>query len=181
MENSRNKQYISFKLHALWVSRWNLGCLALSSSGREPFLCSVYPHCMYYVTVGHLVDVSVIRATISSWPKSPFSFFCKIKDTFFIFTNHFNYLDILSMLAISCYWLLVGRGQGYCLTSSNAQDSPTAKNHLAKMSIVPRNFANHFGYVQSVTLPSLYTVWIFLCVLGRTGFHRITRAGQEWC
>ena len=36
------------------------------------------------------------------WPKSLFSFSCKIKDTFFIFTNNFIDLDILSMLASSC-------------------------------------------------------------------------------
>ena len=45
---------------------------------------------------------------------SPFSFFHKIKDTFFIFTNNFIDLDILSMLAVSRYWLLVGRGQECC-------------------------------------------------------------------
>ena len=64
--------------------------------------------------------------------KSLFSFSHKIKDTFFIFTNNFIDLDILSMSAISCYWPLVGRGQGCCLTSSNAKDSPTAKNYLPK-------------------------------------------------
>ena len=32
-------------------------------------------------------------------------FFCKTKDIFFIFTNNFINLDILSMLTISCYWL----------------------------------------------------------------------------
>ena len=35
------------------------------------------------------------------WPKSPYVFFHKTKDTFFIFTNNFIDLDILSMLAIS--------------------------------------------------------------------------------
>ena len=39
-----------------------------------------------------------------AWPKSPLIFFCKIKDTFFIFTNNFIYLDVLSMSAISHYW-----------------------------------------------------------------------------
>ena len=48
------------------------------------------------------------------WPKSLFSLFCKIKDTFSTFINNFIDLDILSMLAISYYWLLVGRGQGCC-------------------------------------------------------------------
>ena len=31
-----------------------------------------------------------------------FSLFCKIKDEFFIFTNNFFDLDLLSMFAISC-------------------------------------------------------------------------------
>ena len=48
------------------------------------------------------------------WPKSLFSFFHNIKDTFFIFTKKFIDLDILSMsAAMSRYWLLMGRGQGY--------------------------------------------------------------------
>ena len=50
-------------------------------------------------------------------------------------------MDILSMLAISHYWLLVGRGQG-AAKRLPMHDSPTAKNYLAKMSIV-RKFANH--------------------------------------
>ena len=41
-------------------------------------------------------------------------FFHKIEDTFFIFTNNFIDLDILSRSTISCYWLLVCRGQGCC-------------------------------------------------------------------
>ena len=49
---------------------------------------------------------------VLGWPKSPFSFFHKIKDTFFIFTNNFIDLDSLRVSAVSCYWLLVGRGQG---------------------------------------------------------------------
>ena len=46
--------------------------------------------------------------------KKLFIFFCKTKDTFFIFTNNFMDLDVLSMSAISCYWLLLCRGQGCC-------------------------------------------------------------------
>ena len=46
--------------------------------------------------------------------KSPFSFFHKIKYTFFIFTKNFIDLDILSVSAISRYWILVGGGQGGC-------------------------------------------------------------------
>ena len=54
---------------------------------------------------------------ISSWfilsppylglAKSPFNFFHKIKDIFFIFTNNFIDLDILSMSTISHCWLLL--------------------------------------------------------------------------
>ena len=93
-------------------------------------------------------------------PKRPYGFSCKIKDMFFIFTNNFIDLDILSMLAISSYWLLLGRGQGCCYTFSNAWDSPTAKNYLAKI-IVPRDSANLFWHIQSVTAPSPYTAQIF--------------------
>ena len=38
---------------------------------------------------------------LGGWPKSRFWFFHKIKDTFFIFTNNFIDLDILSMSAVS--------------------------------------------------------------------------------
>ena len=46
---------------------------------------------------------------VLGWPESLFIFLCKIRD-FFHFTNNFIELDILSMSAKSCYWLLVGRG-----------------------------------------------------------------------
>ena len=41
-------------------------------------------------------DVSVL-----GWPKSPYGFFRKIKDTFFIFTDNCIDLAILSMPALS--------------------------------------------------------------------------------
>ena len=37
------------------------------------------------------------------WPKRSVSFFCKIKDTVFVFTNNFIDLDILSTLALVWY------------------------------------------------------------------------------
>ena len=43
-----------------------------------------------------------LLSNVLGWPKGPFRFFHKIKDTFFIFTNNFIDLDILSMSAISC-------------------------------------------------------------------------------
>ena len=45
---------------------------------------------------------------ILGWPKSPLSFFHKVKDTFFIFTNNVIDLGIVSMSANSCrvkHWL----------------------------------------------------------------------------
>ena len=69
---------------------------------------------------------SSAQTNLLACPKSPYVFFCKIKDTFFIFTNNFIDFDILSMSAISRYWLPVGRGQGCCETSSSAWDGPTA-------------------------------------------------------
>ena len=96
------------------------------------------------------------------WPKSPFRFFFhKIKNTFFIFANKFIDLDILGMSAIPCYWLLVGRGQRKMLIIFQCIRQPMAKNYLAKISIVPRNFANHFWHIQSITASSPYTVQIF--------------------
>ena len=66
--------------------------------------------------------VKMTGAYILGRPKRPFSFFCKIKDTVFIFTSNFTDLDILSMSATSHYWLLVGRGQGA------SQHSPVRKS-----------------------------------------------------
>ena len=39
---------------------------------------------------------------VLGWPKSPYAFFHKINDMFFIFTDNFIDLDILGMSAISC-------------------------------------------------------------------------------
>ena len=44
------------------------------------------------------------KTKLLGWPKCPFSFFYKIKDTFFIFTNNFVDLDILSMSPLSPTW-----------------------------------------------------------------------------
>ena len=48
------------------------------------------------------------------WPKSLLRFLHTTKDSLFIFTSNLIDLDILSMLAVSPYWLLAGRGQGRC-------------------------------------------------------------------
>ena len=106
---------------------------------------------------------------ILGWSKCPFWFFCTLRETFFIFTNNFIDLDILSMSAISCYWLLVCRGQGYNQTSSNPKDSSTAKCYLAKMSIVWETSQTTFDmFNQSqhllYTLHKSFIVLHFSCV-----------------
>ena len=54
----------------------------------------------------------MISLNIGLVKKSVQFFFCKIKDTFFIFTNHSIDLDILKISALSHYWLLVDRARG---------------------------------------------------------------------
>ena len=66
-------------------------CLNLS----EPVSASVKPRRIIVPTL------ELAGSIILGWPKSPFSFFCKIKDMVFIFTNNFIDLDILRMSAVS--------------------------------------------------------------------------------
>ena len=74
--------------------------------------------CLYYATMAELSNCRDKMAQklkiLLGWWNIPFSFFHKIKYTFFIFTNNFIDLDILNTSAISCYCLLVGRRQGCC-------------------------------------------------------------------
>ena len=49
--------------------------------------------CMILLCIFHIRYIHLM-VDILGWPKSPFSFFCKIKDTFFIFTNNFIDVDI---------------------------------------------------------------------------------------
>ena len=55
--------------------------------------------CPCFLTENNLSNIRF--QFLLSWPKSPFSFFHKIKDTFFIFTNKFIDLGTLIMSAIS--------------------------------------------------------------------------------
>ena len=101
-------------------------------------------------------SVSFLLSLVLGWPKSPFGFFCKIKDTFFIFINNFTDLDILGMLATSCYWLLVGGGQGA------AKYLPMHKTAPQQMSVVPKAWQTTFDTCnRSVREPS-YTAQILL-------------------
>ena len=47
-------------------------------------MCNVCVYIYMYVCVCIYIYIYIL-----GWPKSPFSFFSKIKDTFFIFTNNF--------------------------------------------------------------------------------------------
>ena len=94
------------------------------------------------------------------WPKNLLFLFHKIKDTFFIFTNNCIDLDILSMLSVSCYWLPSGQKPGVLLNIFQFIREPHSK-YLARISIVPRNYANHSWHVRSVTAPPPYAAKIF--------------------
>ena len=56
-------------------------------------------HCRVLRTETNIL--SAVYAILLGWPKSLLSFFHKVKDIFFIFTNNFVDLDILSMSATS--------------------------------------------------------------------------------
>lgn len=62
MKNSRNKQFINFKLltflSSITKSHAILRCLALNVNR----LCPAYPHCVCYLPVSHLATISVIRS-----------------------------------------------------------------------------------------------------------------------
>ena len=64
-------------------------------------------------------------------PKSPFSFFHKIRHIF-NFTSNFIDLDIWSTSVISHYWILVGRGRGA------AKHLPTRKAAPQQRIILPK-------------------------------------------
>ena len=75
---------MSLFLYAVWESDPVLFfCMYLFSFSNTIY----WRDCLYTIVLG--------------WPKSPYGFFHKIKNTFFIFTNNFIDLDILSMSAIS--------------------------------------------------------------------------------
>ena len=80
------------------------------------------PFIPYVVSIFHSFLI------VLSWPKSPFSFFHKIKVTFLIFTNNFIDLDILYMLAISHMdWLFSINVSIWQLSSLN--DLPDTLEH----------------------------------------------------
>ena len=67
-----------------------------------------FPEIFEYGAPNNFIECSLIlRSIIFGWPKCPFSFFHKIKDTIFILNNNFIDLDILSMSAISHLVLLI--------------------------------------------------------------------------
>ena len=50
-----------------------------------------------YVSIMYVYVCVCVCVCVQGWPKSPYGFFCKIKDTLFIVTSNFIDLDILSM------------------------------------------------------------------------------------
>ena len=96
-------QMVVVRIELIHVNHWYCACHKISPNSCKPYISLFFS---FFPT----------RRKIVGWPKSLFSFSRKIKDTVFIFTNYFIDLDILTMLTFSCYWLLVGRGQGCCWT-----------------------------------------------------------------
>ena len=91
-------------------------------------------------------------------------FFCKIKDTFFIFTNNFIDLDILCMSAISCmvsHWLFSINILIWLPSTSSGLPDRGASSSREKSPT--QSYTNHFWHIRSVTAPSPYTVQIFFC------------------
>ena len=87
------------KLHILegWVSVY----VIWNSSVRKIGLFSpILIQCLIYTNVH--ACILILRFELLGWPNCLYLFFCKIKDTFFIFNNNFINLGILSMSAISC-------------------------------------------------------------------------------
>ena len=57
-------------------------------------------------------ETTAVCPHILGWPKSLVRFVYKVKTTFFTFTNNFIDLDMLSVSAISCYWVPVVEPRG---------------------------------------------------------------------
>ena len=91
------------------------------------------------------------RFEVLGCPKSPFSFFYKIKHIFIFLPNNFIDLDILSMLA-KCRLFSMSQFDHYQLHLAYL----TMQHHPAQ------NFANHFWHAWLVTAPSPHTAQI-LC------------------
>ena len=72
--------------------------------------------------------------------------------------GYFEYVGSLLLLASS------GQRPGVLLNIFQCIRQPHSKELFGQMSIIPRNFANHFWHVPSVTAPSPYTAQIFSCV-----------------
>lgn len=65
MENSRRKQFISFKLHAVLSIVVKSRASRSIQPGTWITLCPVSPPCRHSPPVGHLVAVSVMRSVMS--------------------------------------------------------------------------------------------------------------------
>lgn len=79
IESSRNKEFLSSKLHLFWwvyETVWqNLEISHSYCLGYKLFLCSEYPHCICYLLVSILVTVLVVRSTVRV-PSTPVQIIC---------------------------------------------------------------------------------------------------------
>ena len=103
---------------------------------------------------------------VLGWPKNWCVFFCKIKDTFFIFTN--NFIWIFWVCQLSPAWYNIDCSQLMSLFDRYQLQlvCPTVEHRPARTVEIPPawNFINHFWHVWSVTAHTLYTAQIFFCV-----------------
>ena len=86
-------------------------CLCFCVGGSFPGHCcccrlslaSLYSFVFHHLAAACCSEFISLRGCLCfiGWPKSPYGVFHKTKDTFFIFTNNFIDLDVLSRLAIS--------------------------------------------------------------------------------
>ena len=121
-----------------------------------------FSNCQPMATLSHTPCTSppiLYEANTMGWPKSLFSFFHKTKHTFFIFTNNFIDLDILSMSAIPHYWrprVLLNILQ--CIRPPHS--NRLFGQHTSSTKKLHKPLLTHL----ILTEPSPYTAQIFFCI-----------------
>ena len=91
-----------------------------------------WPHISFFPKLALSPTFYTMMMGLLGWPKTLPSFFCKIKGTFFIFTNNFIDWDILSMLALSHHQLLVGERPGVLLNIHQWRRQPHSKEFFGQ-------------------------------------------------
>ena len=106
---------------------------------------------------------------VLGWPKVSLGFFCKIKDTFFIVTNNFIDLDILSM-SLSLVWYNVDCSQCVHLIAINFNWSPRRWGIVQREISSTATFdtvsqSQHLLHTQHKSFFALHCVFTFLDII----------------